>query len=58
MTKKQPRKLTLHRETLLTLNAEALQEAHGAATYRSDCNCPILSIGQCATFKWTNCTNC
>lgn len=58
MKKKTIKKLELHRDTLRILEHERLQEAHGGATYRSDCNCPILSIGNCATMQWTNCTSC
>ncbi len=58
MTKKKIKKLELHRDTLRILEREWLPEVHGGATGRSDCNCPIISIGNCATMQWTNCTSC
>jgi hypothetical protein len=59
MTKKKTRKLALNRETLRDLSGEGLREVHGGAnTDRSICNCPILSVGACATRQYTNCTTC
>ncbi|HXU31142.1 MAG TPA: hypothetical protein VN851_11240 [Thermoanaerobaculia bacterium] len=58
MKQKLGKKLGLHRETVLSLSRRALDSAQAGASQRSDCICPIESIGQCATFRWTNCTGC
>ncbi len=58
MKQKQGKKLGLHRETVLFLSRRTLDAVQAGATFRSDCNCPIESIGNCATFRWTNCTGC
>jgi hypothetical protein len=56
--KKRDKKLKLNRETLRALDREGLREVQGAASDRSVCNCPILSVGACATLRYTNCTSC
>jgi hypothetical protein len=59
MTKRKIRKLELNRETLSVLDPAGLGDVRGAyETERSVCNCPILSIGNCQTRQWTNCTTC
>lgn len=56
--KKQVKKLKVRRETLRDLG-RGLEEVAGAATGRSDCQCPVLSIGDnCITRQWTSCPFC
>ncbi len=56
-------KLRIHRETLRSLEAGHLGQAVGQASGRSDCICPVTTIGpiQCITVVHSNCpflTNC
>lgn len=52
--KKGIRKLSLHRETLLSLNAESLQEAAGGASLR----CPSVSLCHVCPTTPANTCNC